>query len=158
MHLNLQPYRPLTKYPHLVASDIPVWDTFVRRFPDLFDGVTYDLHVGVGLQPGEDVAPHLQRMWTGLTQKRIDVLAAVEDLLFVIEVKDRPGLAALGQVLGYVALLSDLPHPGQRLIPLIVAAVIEPDVETAIDFYGVRFYDLSDDHNNLIDADGTLIR
>ena len=157
MNLLLRPYHVLSKYPHLVASDILVWDAFVLKFPSLFDLVTYDLHVGVGLHPSESVAPRLQQMWTTITQKRIDAITTAGTNLFVIEVKDRPGLPALGQVLGYVALIQDLPLAGYNIIPLIVASVIEPDIETAAEFYGVRYYDLSDNHNTLVDDHGNLL-
>ncbi len=93
-NLHLLPFKPLAKYPHLVGSDIPVWDTFVRKFPDLFDLVTYDLHVGVGLAPIDSVGDRLQNMWTTLTQKRIDAVATSDHQTFVIEVKERPGLPA----------------------------------------------------------------
>lgn len=153
----LLPLKPLTKYPHLVGSDIQVWDTFVRRFPDLFELVSYDLHVGVGLPPQDSVSDRIQKMWTTITQKRIDVIAIAGDLLFVIEIKHRPGLAALGQVLGYFALLQDYTPSNLRLVPLIVASVIEPDIESAAAYWKILYYDLSDDHNTLVDSSGSLL-
>lgn len=134
-----------------------VWDTFVRKYPDLFDLVSYDLHVGVGLMPLDSVSNRLQGMWTTLTQKRIDVIAISGRQMYVIEVKDRPGLPALGQILGYVALMQDIVPPGHSLIPLIIANVIEPDIETAAAFYAVRYYDLSDSHNTIFDSAGRLL-
>lgn len=146
------PNTPLAKYPHLAGSDISVWDAWIRLFGPLFQGFDYDYHVGQGLEPDKDAPYPLQAMWTQLTQKRIDVLGYRSKSLWVIEVKDRPGIAAIGQVVGYSILLARELHPCPPLIPCLVSSVIEPDIETCCRSLGINFYDLGDGHCRLIDS------
>ena len=145
------PSEPLSKYTHLTGSDIPVWDAFIRIFHPFFQGFTYDHHVGQGLSPDKDAPYPLQRMWTHLTQKRIDVLGFRSNSLWVIEVKDRPTVAAIGQVIGYTILLAKQLDPCPPLIPCIVSSIIEPDIETCCRDLHINFYDLSDGHGHLTD-------
>lgn len=145
------PSRPRYKYPHLAGSDIAIWDAFIQIFHPHFTGLTYDLHVGKGLEPDKDAPYPMQMLWTHLTQKRIDVLGFRKNSLWVIEVKDRPTVAALGQVLGYTVLLAHELDPCPNLIPCLVSSVIEPDIETCCRDLHINFYDLSDGHGLLTD-------
>lgn len=60
-------------------------------------------------------------------------------------------------MLGYAELYKPLNTDNQVIIPALVAGVIEPDIETFCRAYGVRFYDLSDDHHFMADSTGTEI-
>ncbi|GAI89752.1 unnamed protein product, partial [marine sediment metagenome] len=79
------PNTPLPKYPHLVGSDIPIWDSWIRTHGHYFQGFDYDVHVGQGLEPDKDQSFQLQEMWIGLTQKRIDVVGVTS----MLESRDR---------------------------------------------------------------------
>lgn len=149
---RVYPSKPLAKYPHLTGSDIPVWDAFIDIFQTYFDGFTYDYHVGQGLSPDKDASYPLQQMWIHLTQKRIDVLGFRTKSLWVIEVKDRPTVAALGQVIGYTLLLAKEQGNCPPLIPCLVSSIIEPDIETCCRELHINFYDLSDGHGLLTDS------
>ncbi|MBA7709936.1 hypothetical protein ES703_118862 [subsurface metagenome] len=151
------PNTPLAKYPHLAGSDIPVWDAWIRIFGSHFRGFDYDHHTGVGLAPGKDQPYPLQIMWRDLTQKRIDVLGYRDFSLWVIEVKDRPTVACLGQVIGYTILLARDLDPCPPLVPCIVSRTIEPDIETCCRELHINFYDLSDGHGLLHDPFDTDI-
>lgn len=146
------PNTPLPKYPHLAGSDIPTWDRWVSSFGQHFLGFDYDTHVGKGLAPGKNQPYPLQVMWTKLTQKRIDVLGYRKNSLWVIEVKSRPTVAALGQVIGYTILLALELDPCPPLVPCIISDVIEPDIETCCKALNINFYDLSDGHGYLRDT------
>lgn len=148
------PNTPLPKYPHLVGSDIPTWDTWIRAHGQLFSGYDYDVHVGAGLEPDRDQPYPLQTMWIGLTQKRIDVVGYRPGEIWLIEVKDRPTTAAVGQALSYQILYQADYNPIHPPIPCIIAGSIEPDIELVLVHFGVRFWDLSDDHHWLVDASG----
>lgn len=151
------PSQPLAKYPHLAGSDIPVWDAFIRHFAPIFDSVDYDYHVGQGLPPLEDATPKLKKMWLDLTQKRIDVVGYRPGESWVIEVKFRPNLSAVGQALGGAVLFEPHNPEGSVIIPTLVADVIEPDIETFCRAHGVRFFDLSDGHHFFENSKGVEI-
>lgn len=145
------PNTPLAKYPHLAGSDIPTWNHWIGLYGHNFLGFNYDTHVGIGLEPDKDAPYAYQMMWTKLTQKRIDVIGYLPKTTWLIEVKDRPTVAAVGQVIGYT-ILYQIDHPNALpIIPAIIAGVIEPDIETVCRHLGIRFYDLSDGHHWLFD-------
>ena len=145
------PNTPLPKYPHLVGSDIPIWDQWINLYGHNFTGFNYDTHVGKGLEPGKDQPYPMQIMWMSLTQKRIDVVGHRDKTTWLIEVKDRPTVAAIGQVIGYT-ILYKIDHPDSLpVIPAIIAGVIEPDIETICRALNIRYFDLSDGHHWLYD-------
>jgi hypothetical protein len=141
------PSEPLAKYPHLVGSDVPIWDTWIRGHGDLFSGCDYDVHVGQGLEPDKDADYQLQKMWITLTRKRIDVVAYRPGEVWLIEVKDRPTVAVIGQCLSYEILYRIDYGRVAPTIPCLIAGHIEADIETVLVHYGIRFWDLSDDHH-----------
>ncbi len=151
------PNTPLPKYPHLVGSDIPIWDSWVRTHGHYFQGFDYDVHVGQGLEPDKDQSFELQQMWVSLTQKRIDVVGYRPGEVWLIEVKDRPTTAAIGQALSYKILYERDYGLLSLVVPCLVAGSIEPDIETVLRSFDIRFYDLSDDHHWLVDHSGQAI-
>ena len=115
------PNTPLPKYPHLVGSDIAIWDSWVRTHGHYFQGFDYDVHVGQGLEPDKDQDYPLQQMWIGLTQKRIDVVGYRPGEIWLIEVKDRPTVAVIGQCLSYQTLYGIDYSPATPTISCLVA-------------------------------------
>ncbi|MBA7569123.1 hypothetical protein ES708_10861 [subsurface metagenome] len=152
------PSTPLPKYPHLVGSDVPVWDSWIRTHGHYFSGIDYDIHVGQGLEPDKDQSYQLQQMWVSLTRKRIDVVGYRPGEIWLIEVKDRPTVAVIGQCLSYQILYGIDFSPATPPIPCLVAGSIEADIETVLVYFGIRYWDLSDDHHWMVDHAGRPIQ
>jgi len=152
------PATPLPKYPHLVGSDIHVWNTWIHSYGNLFSGFDYDVHVGQGLEPDKDQPYPIQMMWINLTQKRIDVVGYRPSEVWLIEVKDRPTVAVIGQCLSYQILYGIDYNPATPPIPCLIAGSIEPDIETILQHFNIRFYDLSDGHHWMVDHSGRPIK
>ncbi len=121
-------------------------------FGDNFLGFDYDVHVGAGLEPTPATRPNLQGMWLSLTQKRIDVVGYRGNEIWLIEIKDRPMTASVGQVLSYDVLYKKDFHPTLPVVLAVVAGIIEPDIETVLHHFMIRFYDLSDGHHSLLSS------
>lgn len=151
------PNTPLPKYPHLVGSDVPIWDAWIRTHGHYFSGFDYDIHIGAGLEPHKDSDYQLQEMWVTLTQKRIDVVGYRPGETWLIEVKDRPTVAVIGQCLSYQILYNIDFSPPSPPITCLVAGHIEADIETVLTHFNIRFYDLSDGHHWLVDLSGKSI-
>lgn len=66
------------------------------------------------------LSPAEQATWKALTQKRIDVLADRLDQTWIIEIVERPGLASVGQLIGYQHLAQEY----LQVKPTIVLALI----------------------------------
>jgi len=132
-------YEVLHRYPHLIGEDREVWDRFVQKYPNRFDTVDYDIHVGSGIEaPGEPESKPAEQ-WKDLTRKRIDVVGWNTDFATIIEVKKRVGLPALGQVLGY-RFLYRREYPDVSLKPLlIICSQINRDDIDVLNHFGILF-------------------
>ncbi len=132
-------YEKMRKYPHLLGEDIPVWNQFIEKFPDRFNTVDYDVHVGAGIESLPNEEPAFSQQFRALTQKRIDVIGWKNNLPTIIEVKHRVGLDTLGQILGYRALyLRENPEiPG--LPVLVVCQILGPDDKYVLDHFSIPY-------------------
>jgi len=127
-------FRPglLYKYPHLSTEDIPIWETFLKKHPDFYESVAYDVHVGTGSLPPSHLDETTKSMWTRLTQKRIDVLGQRDDRIDIIEVKPVLRPSAVGQVLTYKNLFDQQFSPKRPTRAVILFQIAQPDmIQTA---------------------------
>jgi hypothetical protein len=134
-----EPYLPnwRGKYPHMLDADRPVWELFLDRNPTLFERLYYDIRIG-GVMPGPEFGDEKMRLmfWQN-TAKRIDALGELKDEIWIIEVADRPGLRAIGQLTTYLALWFEDPKIPKPAKPVLVCRSIDADLERALKFYGV---------------------
>ena len=123
------PFGKRSNYPHMKPADVPIWERFIETFPDAYDEVAYDVAVGTGapIPPGtpEDVA----RDFTGLTQRKIDVVGFNEGLVDIIEVKPRAGTNAFGQVKGYEILYKKFIDSAVKTRALVITDEETTDLE-----------------------------
>jgi hypothetical protein len=96
-------------YPGLNSSSVDLWRKFLRYYEDAFESYAYNVHVGEGIQAPAYLTDAEKALWKQLTQKRIDVVAERFRETWIIEIVERPGLAAVGQLMGYV-------HLGQKYL------------------------------------------
>jgi hypothetical protein len=69
-----------------------------------YEAFAYNVRVGQGATPAEDVPDFAKRFVTKVTQKRIDLVAFRGGRAALLEVKIQANLGALGQMLGYLHL------------------------------------------------------
>ena len=132
-------YEERRKYPHLIGEDTEVWTRFIRKYPERFDTVDYDVKVGKGTAADSIMDKTSRDQWTQLTQKRIDVIGYKNDFVTIIEVKKRVTLFTLGQVLGY-RFLYLREHPELPLVAtLIICSTIDQDDIDVLKHYGLNF-------------------
>ena len=134
-----QEFSPLWRgrYPHMLEADYPVWTLFLDRNPALFERIYYDVRIG-GVYPVPEIGDEIMRkMYYDVSAKRIDALGEMKDEIWIIEVADRPGLRAVGQLQTYVALWFDDPKIMKPVKPVLVCRSIDADLERSLAFYGV---------------------
>lgn len=132
-------YEVRHKYPHLIGEDRDLWNRFIKKFPDKYETVDYDIKVGEGAETLKDWDQGKIDYWKNLTKKRIDVLAWKGNFAQIIEVKKRVGLYTLGQVLGY-RFLYHRENPDTLLLPLlIVCSRIDKDDSDVLNHFGIKF-------------------
>lgn len=104
---TLFPPEKLRKYPHLMVSDVEIWERYLDKFADLWDAFEYDVRVGEGITPDPSHPAHIQSMAIALTEKRIDVVATRGAVTTLIEIKPSAMLSAIGQLLSYQILFEE---------------------------------------------------
>jgi hypothetical protein len=114
------PFKLLPKYPHLLSADIEVWEEFILQYPNYFDHVDYDVHVGKGIEHDPEWDASTKKMATSLSQHRIDALGWNGDQPTIIEVKPNCNTQAIGQIAVYLNLFistyPELPKPKKLII------------------------------------------
>lgn len=116
------------KYPGLLPREIIVLRAWLRLREKDFDRFDYNVRIGTGFDPGPSVSDSLRQMAIANSQKRIDAVGYKGTAVTLIEVKDRAGFSAVGQLVGYLhmwqAAYPDQPRP--RL--LLVANRLQDDI------------------------------
>jgi len=129
----------MPKYPHLLGEDIPIWNRFIKQYPDYFDTVDYDIKVGTGVNAEVISDKKYRSYYEDLTKKRIDVLGWKNFFVTIVEIKKRVSLGTLGQILGYKYLYSRA-HPEQKLIKiLVITSSIDRDDRQVLEHYAIPF-------------------
>jgi hypothetical protein len=88
-------------YPGLNSVSVDLWRKFLKYYQGDFESYNYNVHVGQGIQAPAYLTPDEAALWKSLTQKRIDVTAERQGETWIFEIVERPGLAAVGQLIGY---------------------------------------------------------
>lgn len=134
------PYEKLLKYPHLSPQDKEIWEKFIKKYPDLFDSVDYDVKVG---KPREyKTAPEdiYKKDLQILSKKRIDVVAYKNEQIFIIEIHPSASFETLGQIIGKISLYKKEFKPRGKIKGILVTDKEIPDIrelceENNIDFF-----------------------
>ncbi len=124
-------------YPHMLAEDTEVWSKYLASPLAPIKELWYDVHVGAGIPLPADASDMDKRIAAGISRKRIDVVAAVGGGFWVIEVKPRANMVALGQVITYSRLFVLDYRPQGEVWPVIVCDSADDDLVDQFDELGV---------------------
>lgn len=125
------------KYPAMLKEDYPVWEKFLTQNINLFVHLYYNVRLG-GVIPEDPTIPDKDKqMYYNNTAKRIDVLAELDDEIWIIEVAATPGLRALGQLTTYVALWYEDPKINKPARGVLVCQSVDEDLKRSIERYGM---------------------
>jgi hypothetical protein len=102
---QLLPYKLLHKYPGMRPKDEVIWDKYIQAHPGIFDSCFYNVPVGNPARNHLELAEMKFNGGYGVTQWRVDVVGIRDGKQYVIEVKPFADTHAIGEVLGYRALL-----------------------------------------------------
>jgi len=124
-------------YPHMMREDTDVWTKFLESEFVRIHEVWYDVRVGSSVILKSDAIEMDQKIAAGLTRKRIDVVARVAGGVWVIEVKPKANMYAVGQVLSYSRLFSAEYSVSGLIIPVIICDDYDVDLVDEFDEFGV---------------------
>lgn len=130
----------LPKYPHLLPADVLLWERFLDQYPDYFESVEYDVHVGgaVDHSPWWSDKFRIEASW--LASKRIDVVGHRKGEIWIVELKPEAGLSAIGQLIGYELLYQKRYSPTWPLVKCLVTNLLTPDERFLTVALGIRTF------------------
>ena len=114
-----------------------IWEAYVERYGTPPGRIEYDVHLGDGAKAKEEWPEWMKVMVKALSTKRADVVVEGTLSTTIIEVKRRAGLSAVGQVLGYEALMYKHRGGWKPVELLVICEYIEPDMAEVFEYYKV---------------------
>jgi len=119
-------------------QDTLIWNRFIDKFPDIFEQVQYDYHIGN--PPAfntlyDDDTDHNQDL---LYRKRIDVIGYDTDTIYICEIKPRARESTIGQVEGYKELYERDHELNKKVEPVIITDEVMLDMEWLCAKKGVK--------------------
>jgi len=129
-------------YPHMLAEDVVVWTRFLQQNPETIREVWYDVHVGLPMPLPVGATDVQRRVAEGVSRKRIDVVARIEEGILVIEIKPYGNMVALGQAIVYTRLFEQEFEVDTDIYPAIVCAEADPDLKEEFKWQGIWVYEV----------------
>jgi hypothetical protein len=121
------------------TEDHTIWQRFRRTDTTPWRTFYFDVGVGDGKPPGDNVTDDERRYWLKETQKRIDVLGMTAEKQVIIELRNNAQPNAVGRLLVYRTLY--LRDPLSRL-PLelwLVTNTPDPELREIAEPLGIRY-------------------
>ena len=92
------------RYVHLLPAERDLWQSWMDKNEQGWHSYEYDVHVGEGITPLAYEFEWERDLARTLTQKRIDVVAMRQGVLWIFEVKPGAAMSAYGELLAYQQL------------------------------------------------------
>ena len=134
------PYKKLERYPHLSPREKEIWDRFIEKNPQFFKEVIYDARVGEGRNYSDYPEDKIREDMEYLSKKRIDVIGLIGDDVYVIEIRPKANLSAVGNALGLAELVKNVFPAYKIIISAIITDEILPDMPELCHKIGVKLF------------------
>ena len=121
----------------MMPEDRAVWTKFLDTDGHRIKRVWYDVKVGHGVFLPVGSTDVDKRIAAGLTRKRIDCVCSVGGGFWVVEVKPRASMQAIGQVISYARLFTRDYKPAGEVWPVIVCDKYDQDLLEEFDEFGI---------------------
>ena len=129
----------LSQTQQLLPDELQLARTWLTIHSSDYDSAQTNFLVGNGYDPGETYPAPYRSMVIRVSRRRIDIVATKGSQPTLVELKDQIGLSALGQLIGYRKLFSDLNPSYPPASLLAVGWSIGPDVGNALKSAGVNY-------------------
>jgi len=124
----------------MLPPDVPVWYRFLEKWGYPFINLYYDVLLGGPYLTEAEKQDPIKRMWRINMAKRADVIAELENEVWIIEVSADPNLKCFGQLQAYRALWLRDPKIHKIEKCILVGETIEPDILDAAGTYGLLVF------------------
>jgi hypothetical protein len=137
------------RFPGMLPREILIFKNWLTAHEAEYDSFDYNKRIGAGQDPGPTWPDYVRQCAIANTQLRIDAVAYKAGVPTLIEVKDRAGASALGQILTYEAVwLKDYPQ-GPAPLLILVTNRIQLNMGPLIQKSGVRLDVVPTDFSSL---------
>ena len=127
----------LTRYPHMSAEEGIIWGRFLTTYGKDYKRFDYDLRIGKGLTPEEDLPQIYKQDYADLTKKRVDAVGYNNHDATIFEVKQRATITAIGQILAYTDLFKQSYQQYSVKEKIIVCERVLPEDRQQIEKQGI---------------------
>lgn len=122
----------------MLSEDAEVWTAFLAWGEYPLEGVWYDVRVGEGIPVADTASDLEQRIGKAVGQKRIDVVCMVRGVLWVVELKPRLNMMAVGQVVTYAELFVVEYRPAVEVWPAVICFEVDADMVRTLETLGIK--------------------
>ena len=131
---------PQLRFTHLVPEEAEIARLFIEQNPINATSWIFDEHLGNGMAPDPAWPTWLQAMSKTLTQRRVDLVGLYPTGAYLVELKQRGDIHAIGQLLVYESLYK-IKHPTTITVDLVlVCRYMGFDLTLALDKYSIQSY------------------
>ena len=117
--------------------EVSILRRWLRMHESEYDSIDFNLRLGPGFDPGPTWPGSARQNALQNSQLRVDAVAWRSGRPTLIEVKDRAGATALGEVLAYTTLWSGTFPASPPPSPLIVTNTIQSNYDVAYGLLGI---------------------
>ena len=123
-----------------MKREVPIWDRFIRAYPNFAESVDYDCICGKGPEVPENMGQPWKDDAKYLGSWKIDAVAFQSDNTYVIEVRPRAGLSAIGEVFMKM-LMYRREHPdATNPEPVLITDQERPDMRELTAEHDIAFF------------------
>lgn len=127
-------------YPHMLPEERRIWTRFLESKVVEMGRVWYDVHVGKELALPEGTSALQRQISAGITRKRIDVVCSLADVFWVVKIKPRADMHAMGEILTHVRLFCIEYSMTEEVVPVIVCDDVDEDLYYEFEEFGIMVY------------------
>lgn len=120
------------------VADTEIWNRFLAKFPDAYERVQYDFHVGNPPPFNPLMDNDEDKNQDMLYKLRIDVLGHNGANIDIIEVKPNASASAIGQVKSYKSLYERDEEPKGKVNMVIITDAQKPNMDFLTAQEGVK--------------------
>lgn len=125
------------RFPGMMVREIIIWLNWLAGNESAYDRFDYNVRIGPGYDPGPAYDDKTRFMALANSKKRLDAVIWKGVQATLVEVKDRAGASALGQLLTYYPLWNAEHTDVPRAKMLLVSNRIQPGIDIAAEYHGV---------------------
>jgi len=125
------------RFPGLLPREVLILREWLRTHEREYDAWDFNVRVGAGMDPGPTFDDNIRKMALDVTRKRIDAVAVKGDSATLIEVKDRAGASAIGQLLTYLPLFRAAFPQYTTVTAMLLTNRLAPDLLPVIQATGI---------------------